>query len=122
MVDNSFSKGNRLRGGNDFSRVYGKGQRHESDDFVFYLLRSEGEKPRIGIVTPKSLGTAVERNRIKRIIRESFRKNKGVFGELDFIVKPKQQATELDNQELGRRLIKDFPDHEKGGKNGEHEG
>ncbi|MFW6190698.1 MAG: ribonuclease P protein component, partial [Candidatus Bipolaricaulota bacterium] len=79
MVDNSFPKGNRLRGGKEFSRVYKEGEKHERDNFVFYLLERDGEEPRIGIVTPKSLGTAVERNRIKRIIRENFRKNKRTF-------------------------------------------
>lgn len=109
MVDNSFPKGNRLRGGKDFSRVYGKGERHKTENFVFYLLKDDEEEPRIGIVTPKYLGTAVERNRIKRTIRESFRKNKQVFAGTDFIVEPRQRAARLDNTALGSRFLEEFP-------------
>lgn len=109
MVDNSFPKGNRLLAEKDFSRVYGNGERFEADNFVFYLLNRDESKPRIGIVTPKYLGTAVERNRIKRIIRESFRKNKRLFSGLEFIVKPRQKASELNNTALGESFLDEFP-------------
>jgi len=109
MVDNSFPKGNRLLGEGDFSRVYGIGERFETDNFVFYLLNRDQGKPRIGIVTPKYLGTAVERNRIKRVLREGFRKNKDVFDSLEFIVKPRQKATELNNTALGENFLDEFP-------------
>ena len=35
--------------------------------------------PRIGIITPKKIGKAVERNRIRRIVREFFRTNRCLF-------------------------------------------
>lgn len=95
----------------DFSRVYRDGRRFEGDFFVFYLLNKEEGKPRIGIVTPKQIGNAVKRNRVKRIIRESFRKGKNIFDSYDFIVKPKQKAINLNNPVLAERFRRNFPAH-----------
>ena len=36
-------------------------------------------KPRLGITTPRKSGKAVERNRVKRIMREYYRCNKDLF-------------------------------------------
>lgn len=95
----------------DFSRVYRDGRRFEGDFFIFYLLNKEEGKPRIGIVTPKQIGNAVKRNRVKRIIRESFRKGKSIFDSYDFIVKPKQKAINLNNPVLAERFRRNFPAH-----------
>lgn len=111
MSHKSFTKENRLITEKDFSRVYRDGRRFEGDFFVFNLLDKEEGKPRIGIVTPKGIGSAVERNRVKRIIRESFRKNKGIFDSYDFIVKPKQEAIDLNNPVLAEKFRRDFPAH-----------
>lgn len=111
MSHNSFTKENRLITEKDFSHVYRDGRRFEGDFFVFYLLNKEEGKPRIGIVTSKHIGNAVERNRVKRIIRESFRKNKSIFDSYDFIVKPKQKVVDLNNPVLAERFRRDFPAH-----------
>ncbi|MEF8726105.1 MAG: ribonuclease P protein component [Candidatus Bipolaricaulota bacterium] len=111
MSHNSFTKENRLKTEKDFSRVYRDGRRFEGDFFVFYLLEKEEGKPRIGIVTPKGIGSAVERNRVKRIIRESFRKNKGIFDSYDFIVKPQKEVIDFNNPVLAERFREDFPAH-----------
>ena len=109
MSDNRFPKDNRLRRETDFSRVYEEGSRDSGDYFVFYLLQKEETKPRIGIVTPKCVGKAVTRNQIKRIIRESFRKNKEKFEGYDLIVKPKEKVNELSNSVLAEKFLNDHP-------------
>lgn len=93
---------------NDFSRLYEEGLRYDEDCFVFYMLESEEPRPRIGIVTPKYLGSAITRNRIKRIIRENFRKNKELFAGFDFIVRPKKCSSSLTNPELGEKFLTNF--------------
>ncbi|MBS3736669.1 MAG: ribonuclease P protein component [Candidatus Bipolaricaulota bacterium] len=119
MSDNRFPKTNRLVSESDFSRVYEKGLRLDGGRFVFYLLESQSTTPRIGIVTPKYLGNATKRNRIKRIIRENFRKNKEIFEGFDFIVRPKEDAGNLSNVELGDRFLSDFRASKKVVKNGD---
>ncbi|MFB6290138.1 MAG: ribonuclease P protein component [Candidatus Bipolaricaulia bacterium] len=108
MSDNRFPKENRLVREAEFSRVYDNGFRFDGGSFVFYLLDKDDSNPRIGIVTPKYVGTAVKRNRVKRLIRESFRKNKDTFNGLDLIVRPKENAAGLTNDELVERFLTDF--------------
>ncbi|MBS3788093.1 ribonuclease P protein component [Candidatus Bipolaricaulota bacterium] len=119
MSDNRFPKANRLVNQRDFSRVYEEGLRFDGDWFVFYLVESEKLVPRVGIVTPKYLGSATERNRIKRIIRENFRKNKEIFEGFDFIVRPKKDASNLCNSELADRFLSDFRASERVVKHGD---
>src|SRR5437762_13165788 len=58
----------------DFERVYKQGRRHFSAHMtVFYLQRLEGEGLRIGFTVGKMLGGAVQRNRMKRRLREAVR-------------------------------------------------
>lgn len=115
-----FPKDNRLLNRKDFTRVYQNGRFWDTNAFGFYVLEKEEESPRLGIVTPKQLGSAVERNRVKRVVRETFRKNKTRFSHLDLIIKPKKRAVYLDNLELSEYLLEDFPASYRGGHNGEH--
>ena len=43
---------------------------------VFYACPGEGPRRRLGCTVPKVVGDAVERNRIKRLIREAFRRTR----------------------------------------------
>ena len=119
MSDNRFPKENRLVKEDDFSRVYEKGLREADGSFVFYLLENDCSRPRIGIVTPKYLGHAAERNRIKRIVRETFRKNKEKFEGFDFIVRPKKSAGDMANAELSKKFLSDFRSSKKVVENGD---
>ena len=119
MSDNRFPKANRLVNEGDFSQVYDEGIRVDETGFVFYLLENNERKPRIGIVTPKYLGKAAERNRVKRIIREGFRKNKEEFEGFDFIVRPKKAASSLTNSELVERFLSNFRASKKVVENGD---
>lgn len=108
MSDKSFSKCNRLRSRGDFTRVYREGEKEKTDCFTFYVRKKEEPPPRIGIVTPGDIGKAVERNRAKRIIRESFRKNKGLFDDSEVIVKVRKDALKSSNKQLSRDFLTFF--------------
>src|SRR5205807_8977280 len=57
----------------DFERVYKQGRRHFAAHMtVFYLARAEGTL-RVGFTVSKVLGGAVDRNRMKRRLREAVR-------------------------------------------------
>src|SRR6202030_1994353 len=69
-----FPRAARLLRHADFERVYKQGRRHFAAHMtVFYLVRAPGEGLRIGLTVGKVLGGAVERNRIKRRLREAVR-------------------------------------------------
>lgn len=61
----------------DFIRVYRQGKRIGTEHFVIYVAPGQGEgHSRLGISAGRRVGSAVRRNRIKRLIREYFRINK----------------------------------------------
>lgn len=63
----------RLSRSRDFEAVYRHGRSFASRYLVLYWFdRQEGE-PRLGLAVPKSLGSAVTRNRLKRQLREAWR-------------------------------------------------
>ena len=66
-----------------------QGKRRTIGGFTFYLAWREDGPPRLGIlVTRKHSARAVERNRLKRRIREAFRLEQESFGALDVLVRP----------------------------------
>ena len=62
-----------LKKNRDFSRVYTKGKSYVTPVLVVYVQRRRQKEVRVGITTSKKIGNAVERNRARRVIRESVR-------------------------------------------------
>ena len=58
---------------NDFRRIYARGKSYVSPLVVVYALKNRTKNVRVGITTSKKVGTAVQRNRSRRVIREAFR-------------------------------------------------
>lgn len=92
----------------DFERVYKQGRRHFAAHMtVFYLRRAQGEGLRVGLTVGRAVGGAVERNRIKRRLREAVRlRRPGGSMPVDVVINPKKSMltakfAELEN-EIGR--------------------
>lgn len=58
----------------EFTKAYSKGKSFVSPVLVIYVIKNRAKNIRIGITASKKIGNAVERNRAKRVIKESFRK------------------------------------------------
>lgn len=67
-------RANRLSRSGDFDAVYRQGRSVSSRFLVLYWFRQdEPADPRFGFSVPRSVGGAVERNRLKRQLRELWR-------------------------------------------------
>ena len=61
-----------LKQNTEFHRAYGRGKVKASPSIVTYVVKNRGQGVRMGITAAKKLGSAVERNRCRRIIRAAF--------------------------------------------------
>jgi ribonuclease P protein component len=66
---------NRLSRSKDFDAVYRRGRSASSRYLVLHWFAREeaGGEPRLGLAVPRSVGSAVARNRVKRLLREAWR-------------------------------------------------
>jgi len=79
MDEQGFPRRERIRRRVDYQRCFAVGRRRVGPNLIlFYLHRGEGP-PRIGITVSKKVGNAVRRNRIKRLLREYYRRHKELF-------------------------------------------
>jgi ribonuclease P protein component len=63
-----------LRGSNDFQKVYRQGKRYDGALMTAFVLPNNLSHNRLGITASrKALGNAVQRNRAKRLVKETFR-------------------------------------------------
>ena len=103
----------RLRKHADYQRAYKAAGRKQWGKLMAYFAaerpveaRSETEGPRVGLTVPKALGGAVDRNRIKRRMREAVRANLALLGgaRLDVILHPKRAVLEAEYAAIAREV------------------
>ncbi|HEV7510979.1 MAG TPA: ribonuclease P protein component [Candidatus Acidoferrum sp.] len=105
-----FTGAMRLLRHSDFERVYKQGRRHPAAHMtVFYLLRQPAGGLRIGLTVGKVLGGAVERNRIKRRLREAVRLHWPVVSmPVDVVINPRKSVLKIEFSGLCNELSRAF--------------
>jgi len=107
-IDLRFRKRERLRRRGDFARVYAAGRAASDQLLVIYVLENGLNWSRLGLSVGKRVGGAVRRNRIRRRLREAFRKNKADFPiglDMICVVKPGADSTVTEWAESLRVLV-----------------
>jgi ribonuclease P protein component len=105
-----FPKESRLLRHADFDRVYREGKRHFSTNMTVFFLSRVDPPPaglRIGLTVSRALGGAVDRNRIRRRMREAVRMTRPVSARpIDVVINPKRLVLKAEFavvvKELGR--------------------
>lgn len=84
------------------------GRKHHTDNFlVFVLPQLEPGPTRVGITASRKVGDAVRRNRVKRLVREAYRRHKLLFPSgLDVVFVAKKNAVEVEYDQVVREIEK----------------
>lgn len=101
VVTGKFGRNSRLLTAKNYARVFENPLRSSDNYFTVLARKSNSGDARLGLaVSKKNAKLAVERNRIKRLIRESFRTHKDELHGLDIVVMNRRLTAHQDNYTL----------------------
>ena len=89
-VGQGLAPAERVRRRPDFERAYSNGLRIHARFMTVFVVANGGATTRLGVAATRKLGSAVERNRAKRLAREVFRRHKTGAG-LDIVIVPRRE-------------------------------
>ncbi|MDW8245773.1 MAG: ribonuclease P protein component [Sandaracinaceae bacterium] len=103
----AFRKKDRIRKKKEFERVQSEGVRIHTPRFVIWVMkRGDDASSRLGVSVSRKVGSAVRRNRVKRVVREVFRRERARFPcgcDIVFVARP--NACPITFQDLLSELI-----------------
>ncbi|MBV7434636.1 ribonuclease P protein component [Cardiobacteriaceae bacterium TAE3-ERU3] len=107
-MDQSFDRSRRLLTHSDYQYVFDAPEKRSSDRYFTVLGRCRVEPcSRLGLIIAKrNIARAHERNRVKRLARESFRLEMAREFNMDIVLLAKHAAQHADNSEIFASLVR----------------
>ena len=95
----------RLRSAREFDAVFKRGRRFPGRLFLVVVAENTQRSDRLGLAVSRRVGGAVARSRVRRLLRESFRRlaPRGTTG-LDIVVVPHKDIVSCSQSEVEREL------------------
>ena len=88
-----------------YNYVFSDSQRFGNRALTVLARTNNLDHPRLGLaISKKCAKRAVDRNRIKRLFRESFRLNQHILPNVDIVAMCKPSILSLDNEEMKRQI------------------
>jgi ribonuclease P protein component len=103
----SFPKSARLLARKEFLFLQNYGKRRHCPHFVLLLSPAKGGRSRLGLTVTRRFGNAVQRNRMKRLLREFFRVNKEkIVPDQDILIIPRVGSHRLTLDQITKEIGK----------------
>lgn len=104
-MGHSFPPSHRFHDRWEYNSIRKMGRKISTPHFIVYVQHNENEPIRLGITVSRKVGGAVQRNRIKRLIREFFRLNYPLFPlYTNLSIIAKKGATDISLADIYREL------------------
>ncbi|MCK6439281.1 MAG: ribonuclease P protein component [Planctomycetes bacterium] len=103
------TKSERLLTSREFDAAFKTGGRAGNGWLTVVVAANDTGHARLGLVVSRKCGNAVRRNRLKRLIREVFRTNKGEFAPVDILVIPRDESTPDDLASIKEGILTLYP-------------
>ncbi len=100
-----FGPHRRLRSAREFDAVFKRGRRLPGRLFLLVVLENQLRSDRLGLAGSRRVGKAVARNRVRRLLREGFRRlPRSAGAAIDIVVVPHKDMVTCSQAEVDREL------------------
>ena len=104
-TDQRFPRSSRLTARRQFLEVYKRGRKARRGSFTVFGLPNDVGRFRIGLTVTRKVGGAVARNRIKRVLREVFRRHAMKWKQpMDLVVNAHRALLRMPAEHIEREL------------------
>ena len=104
-MPNKLGKDLRIKNPKEFSRIFSKNKSFHKPGVIMLTKQNELNQPRLGITLPKKhIKLSVKRNKIKRIIKESFRLNCKNIKNSDIVILSQRKLNSMSKHNIQETL------------------
>lgn len=105
VLQYTFPRELRLLTPSQFQNVFSQAARFHSKNLTIFARKNNEVSARLGFaITKKNIKLACQRNRIKRIVRESFRQNQHQLHPVDFVILSKKNTDQLQSEQINQQI------------------